>query len=155
MAAVISLKDVIEALEFTTDDATHYLDPDTGEIIMVTEEEREIVEEEDEESWDDLPEWQQEDLPRVRAILKNERALELPSRFDIHEWATMERFAQEQRSERARQGLLHAVHGAGAFRAFKNAIHLLGIEKSWYKFRDEALAQIARDWLEEHKLPYK
>lgn len=78
------------------------------------------------------------------------RALELPSPFDIHEWAIMEQFAQKQRNERARQDLLHAIHAAGAFRAFKNAIHLLGIEQSWYKFRGEALAQIARDWLEEH-----
>lgn len=155
MAAVISLKDVIEALEFTTDNVTQYLDPDTGEIIMVTDEDRQIVEEEDEESRDDVPEWQQEDLPKIRAILANERALELPNQFDIHEWSIMEQFAREQRSERARQDLLHAIHGAGAFRAFKNAIHLLGIEESWYRFRNEALAQIARDWLEEHKLPYK
>jgi hypothetical protein len=27
--------------------------------------------------------------------------------------------------------------------------------KSWYQFRDEALAEIARSWLEEHKFPYK
>ena len=122
---------------------------------MVTDEDRKIVEEEDEESRDDVPEWQQEGLPRVRAILENERALELPSKFDIHEWAIMERFAQEQGSERARHDLLHAIHRAGAFRAFKHVVHELGIEKSWYKFRDEALAQIAREWLEENKLPYK
>ena len=30
-----------------------------------------------------------------------------------------------------------------------------GLRNSWYKFRKEALAEIARNWLEEHKLPYR
>jgi len=40
------------------------------------------------------------------------------------------------------------------FRAFRIAIRRLGLEQSWYQFRDEALAEIARSWLEEHKLQY-
>ena len=27
--------------------------------------------------------------------------------------------------------------------------------ESWYRYRAEAIEQIARDWLEEHKLAYK
>ncbi len=34
-----------------------YLDPDTGEIVTVTEEERHLVED---ESSEDIPEWQRE-----------------------------------------------------------------------------------------------
>jgi hypothetical protein len=34
-------------------------------------------------------------------------------------------------------------------------IRQLGIEQSWYQFREEALAEIARNWLEEHELPYR
>jgi hypothetical protein len=34
-------------------------------------------------------------------------------------------------------------------------IHLLNIEQRWYKFRQDALEKIARDWLQEHNLPYK
>jgi hypothetical protein len=49
---------------------------------------------------------------------------------------------------------LNAIHGEGAFRAFRSAIRRLGLEQSWYQFRDEALAEIARSWLEEHKLQY-
>ena len=29
------------------------------------------------------------------------------------------------------------------------------IAQNWYQFREETLANIAREWLEEHKLPYK
>jgi len=94
-------------------------------------------------------------MPKIRAALEGDRWLELPDRFDIHEWSIMERFSRAQNIERIRSGLLHAIHGAGAFRAFRSAIQELGLEQSWYQFRDEALADIARSWLEEHQLEYK
>ena len=152
MASVISLREVIAALEAASDDCASYLDPDTGEIITITEEERHLAED---ESWEDAPEWQREMLPKIRAVLETDHFLELPDRFDIHEWSIMERFSPTHDNEQIRRELLDAIHGAGAFRAFRSAIRRLGIEQSWYQFRDEALAEIARSWLEEHKLPYK
>jgi hypothetical protein len=38
---------------------------------------------------------------------------------------------------------------------FRGLTRRLGIEQNWYQFREETLAEIAREWLEEHKLPYK
>ncbi|HKW32801.1 MAG TPA: hypothetical protein VJN92_07335, partial [Candidatus Acidoferrum sp.] len=78
-----------------------------------------------------------------------------PDRFDIHEWSIMDEFSRAQDSERIRQELADAIHGAGAFRTFRSAIRRLGLEKSWYQFREEAVAEIARNWLEEHQLSYK
>ena len=66
----------------------------------------------------------------------------------------MERFSRAQNIEQIRGELLNAIRGAGAFRAFRSAILRLGLEQSWYQFRDEALAEVARSWLEEHKLQY-
>lgn len=152
MATVISLREVIEAMEAANEECASYLDPETGEIITVTEEERELVEE---ESLEDVPEWQREMLPKIRAALESDRFLELPDRFDIHEWSIMDEFSRAQGNERIRQELADAIHGAGAFRIFRSAIRRLGLEKSWHQFRDEAVAEIARNWLEEHKLPYK
>ena len=152
MATVISLREVIEAMETTNEDCVSYLDPETGEIITVTEEERHLVEE---ESLEDVPEWQREMMPKIRAALESDRFLELPDRFDIHEWSIMDEFSRAQESESIRQELADAIHGAGAFRIFRSAIRRLGLEKSWYQFRDEALVKIARNWLEEHKLSYK
>jgi Uncharacterised protein family (UPF0158) len=152
MATIISLREVIEAMEITSDDCVSYLDQDTGEIITVTEEQRHLAED---ESLEDIPEWQREMLPKIRAALESDRFLELPDRFDIHEWSIMDEFSQAQDSERIRQELLDAIHGAGAFRTFRSAIRRLGLEQSWYQFREEALAEIARNWLQEHKLPYK
>ena len=152
MVNVIALREVVEAMEALSDDCVSYLDPDSGEIITVTEEERRLAED---ESLDDVPEWQREVLPKIRAVLESGRFLELPDRFDIHEWSIMEGFARGQDNDRIRQELLDAIHGAGAFRMFRSLIRRLGIEQSWYQFREKALREIARDWLEEHKLRYK
>jgi hypothetical protein len=67
----------------------------------------------------------------------------------------MKEFAEEQHSKKVRQELLEAIHGARAFRMFRSTIGRLGIEKNWYRFREEALAEIARDWLGAHELPYR
>ena len=152
MASVISLREVIAALEVASDDCTCYLDPDTGEINTVTEEDRQLAED---ESCEDAPEWQREMLPKIRAVLESDRFLELPDRFDIHEWSIMERFSRTQNNQQIGHELLDAIHGAGAFRVFRSAIRRLGMEESWYQFRDEALAEIARSWLAEHEIRYK
>ena len=151
MSKVISLSEIISALEAASDECSSYLDPETGEIILVTEEERALAED---QCWDEAPAWQLEMMPKIRAALEGDRWLELPDRFDIHEWSIMERFSRAQNIERIRSELLSAIHGAGAFRIFRSAIRRHGLEQSWYQFRDEALADIARSWLEEHKLQY-
>ena len=95
-------------------------------------------------------------LPKIsRRILESDRFLELPDRFDIHEWSIMDAFSRAQVREQTRQELLDAIHGAGAFRMFRGVTRRFGIEQNWYQFREETLAEIAREWLEEHKLPYK
>jgi hypothetical protein len=156
MAAVISLREIISALEAASDDLTSYLDPETGEIIAVTDEELALVENENENHCEDgIPAWQREMMPKIRAALEGDRWLELPDRFDIHEWSIMEEFSRAQNIDRIRSELLDAIRGAGAFRIFRSTIRRLGLEQSWYQFRDEALADIARRWLEEHNLQYK
>ena len=152
MSKVISLREIIAALDAASDDCTSYLDPETGEIVVVTEEERALAED---PYWEEeAPAWQLEMMPKIRGALDSDRFLELPDRFDIHEWSIMERFSRTQNIEQIRSELLNAIHGAGAFRAFRSAIRRLGLEQSWYQFRDEALAEIARSWLEEHKLQH-
>ena len=152
MSKVISLREIISALEAASDDSSSYLDPETGEIIVVTEDDIAVVEG---EGGEQIPTWQREMMPKICAALEGGRWLELPDRFDVHEWSIMEGFSRTQNIERIRSELLDAIHGAGAFRAFRSAIRRLGLEESWYQFRDEALAEIARSWLEEHKLQYK
>ena len=45
--------------------------------------------------------------------------------------------------------------GAGAFRHFKSAVRRLRIEQEWFRFRESALEEIAKAWLEENGIPVK
>jgi len=66
----------------------------------------------------------------------------------------MEQFANSVDDEEASDELLTALHGRGAFRYFKDTVRRLGIQQDWYRFRDEAFREIARDWLEAKGIPF-
>ena len=143
----------MEALDLPGEGWTAYLNPDTGEIVAISQEERRLVEEDIDP--DELPDWQQELLSKVREVLASDCFLRLPDRCEIHEWSIMERFAESRSIERHRDELLDAIHGTGAFRMFRASIRRLGIEDQWYRFRESVLEQIAEDWLDAHDVDYK
>jgi hypothetical protein len=149
---VVSLRDVVEALDLQSDELRSCLDADTGEIVTFSEEEASFAESDD---WEDAPEWMKEFLPKVKRALEDDRMLELPDRVHIDEWRMMQDFVEEQEQCKCRPELLSAVHGSGAFRRFKDAIRRLGLEDSWYRYREAAFEQVAKDWLEENKIPYR
>jgi len=151
MPAVISLRDVIEALDLQSDELSSYLDPDSGEIITFNEEEASIAER---DNWDDAPDWMRESLPKIKRALRDDRLLPLPDRVHIDEWRMMQDFA-EQCDCNARAKLADAVHGAGAFRLFRRTIEQLGIEEMWRQYRSKAMEGVARQWLEDNKLRYR
>jgi hypothetical protein len=154
MGVVVSLKDVVDAMDLPNNDWTSYLNPKTGEIVTVTDEDRQLVEDEDLDEAN-LPEWQRESLPRVRAALESDDFLALPDKFEIHEWAIMERFANSQVDEARRDELLDAIHGAGAFRSFRGTVRRLRIEEEWFRFRQSAFEGIALRWLEAHGISFR
>jgi hypothetical protein len=154
MAVVVSLKDVVEAMDLPNDEWTSYLNLKTGEIVTVTDEDRRLVEDEEVDE-EDLPDWQRESLPKVREALESSDYEPLPDKFEIHEWAIMERFSNDQASEEQRDELLDAIHGAGAFRMFKSTIRRLGIEDDWFRFRQSAFEDIAKAWLKEHDVSFR
>jgi hypothetical protein len=153
MAIVVSLKDVVDAMDLPNNEWTSYLNPKTGEIVTVTDEDRDLAENEDLDELD-LPEWQRDSLPKLREALESDEFLPLPDKFEIHEWSIMERFSNGQ-TNAARDELLDAIHGAGAFRSVRNAIRRLGIEEEWFRFRQAACEEIAKDWLQAHNIPYQ
>lgn len=154
MGVVVLLKDVVDALDLPNDEWISYLNPKTGEIVTVTDEDRQLVEDQDLDE-EDLPDWQRESLPNVRAALESGDFLALPDKFEIHEWAIMERFSNSQARATWRDELLDAIHGAGAFRSFRSAIRRLGIEDDWFRFRQSEFEEIAKGWLEAHDISFR
>lgn len=151
--AVVSLQDVIEALDVPSSEWAVYLNPSTGKIAIVTEDDRYALEEA--EDPEQLPEWQRELLPTLREAVESEDYLQLPDQFEIHEWSIMERFCYAEEDPARREELLAAIHGRGAFGHFRQTIQRLGLLEAWYRFREQAFERIAREWLEFHQIPYQ
>jgi hypothetical protein len=152
MAVIVRLEAVLEAMELPREWES-FLDPETGEIVSVSEEDRFVLEAE-EPDLVELPEWQQESVLQIRKVLDSGRALRLPDSFDIHEWDMMRRFSEARDDMDQRRELLDAIHGSGAFRMFKKTIAQLGLREEWFQFRDAEIRRIAREWLEGNEVPF-
>jgi uncharacterized protein UPF0158 len=64
----------------------------------------------------------------------------------------MQDFSYSVESDRIREDLLRAIHGAGAFRNFKDTLRRHRTELAWFPFRADALTQIALNWCEENRI---
>src|ERR1017187_25681 len=146
MAVTVQLKDIVEALEMQLDESSSYLDLDSGKVETVSHDLLSAAEESDEEP--DLPDWQKPEWEIAKRIVSTDRFKGLPTKYDVHEWEIMRDFADTVESEKVGEELLNAIHGAGAFRYFKDTVRRRGIETKWFEFRDEALKEIAREWCE-------
>lgn len=152
-APVVSLKAVIDEMDVIDDSHNVYINKKTGELVTLSDDE--IYELPDEPGHDDVPPWQKGMIEKKREILDSEDYLELPSKFEIHEWAIMENFCSSVTDPELRNELLTRIHGRGAFRLFKDAIHQRGLAEEWYRFREKAFEQIAIDWLDANQIAYR
>ena len=154
MSATVLLKDIVDALEMQFDESPSFLDLDTGQVETVS---RDLLNEAEEpgEEEPDLPEWQKSEWEIAKRVVSTDRFVKLPTKFDIHEWTIMEEFSYSVDSRPIQANLIHALHGRGAFRHFKDTVRRHGIEQDWFKFRDEALREIAIEWCEEHQIQWK
>jgi hypothetical protein len=153
MALPVNLKDIIEGLEFQSDEGSSHLNTATGEVVYVTEEELRAAEEE--EPLNHFPEWQHDAIRIAKDIVETDHYLQLPDRFEIHEYSIMERFCLSIDDEDMRDDLCDAIRGRGAFRRFKDRMQLYGMAEEWYRYRDAALREIAVAWCEAHGIPYR
>lgn len=91
MATKVSLSQVVEALELAGDEMSWFVHKQTGQVVMVSHEVMRLAER---DADPDLPGWQEEELHVARDVLESTDWLGLPSKFDVHEWEIMNRFAQ-------------------------------------------------------------
>lgn len=146
MKASVSLRAVIDGLQTVSSDIHAYLNPLTGELITLSDDDIRTVEREDDFS--KYPDWQQEMLRDTARVLSSNDFLELPSQFEIHEYDIIERFCEAVQNPGIRDMLLRKIRGSGAFQRFKETIEYYGIEEDWYRFKEQAYKEIAISWLE-------
>jgi len=154
MSIKVKLSEIIEGLEFQSDEARSYLNKEAGELIFISDEEIRVAEED--ASLENYPEWQHDLIKKAKEILEDERGIfiALPSRFDIDEYSIMEKFALSVNDEEISDYLYAAIKGKGAFRRFKDEVRRFGIEEDWNRYRDEKYKELAIWWCEENDIVF-
>ena len=148
----VKLSDLIEGMDFQSDEHSSLLNLTIGDVVSVTDEELRAAE--NDEPLENFPEWQHDAIRIAEEILETDHYLPLPDRFEINEYRIMERFCLSVDDEDIRDDLCNAIRGRGAFRYFKDRIHAYRIAEEWYQYRDAALREIAIAWCEAHDIPY-
>ena len=156
MAAEVELDVIIAALEMADDSISSYLDVETGEVHSITEEEFDLAED-PQTAIEDLPNWQREAVTLARSIQKQDgkRYMALPEKFDVHEWAMMDRFSMTLRDAQMRNDFHGGIRGAGAFRLFKHLLTEYDLWDAWNRFKQFELRQMAIEWCKENGITYR
>ncbi len=130
----VKLQEVLEALEGTGMEIEYYYDTKNQRILMIFD--RMVDGEENEELIEEISDGFIDEY------------ISLPGQYEINEYRMMEEFIYDLPAGKNQDALERAIRGKGAFRRFKAHLYDLGLEQSWYKFRDDSYEKIARDWCE-------
>ena len=155
MTVRVKLDDIMDCLECQSNESSAFLDKKTGKVVLINDYEMRAAE--DDEPIEDFPEWQQE-LVRIakekEIVAETGDYIQLPTQFDIHEYSIMEDFCLSLQDAKMRDNLYSLIKGSGAFRRFKDTVHEYGIADDWYKYRDNALREIAIEWCQENGIEF-
>src|SRR5580698_2121707 len=97
MTILVSIDELIDALEEESESQFGFLDRETGEIHVVSEDALSLSEPESESEADSipLPDWQKEEVELARRIQSSDRYLALPGRWEVNEWNIMSEFCDQ------------------------------------------------------------
>ena len=152
MKVIVSLKDVVNEMDLISDEHSAFLHRRTGELVTLSFDELSAAE--DDDDLNDYPDWQHEAIIKAKEVINSDDYLPLPSKFDIHEYHVIEEFCLSIEDDEISEDLSEKIRGRGAFRRFKDAIHMYGMEEQWYRFRQQEFEKIAMDWLEANEVPF-
>jgi hypothetical protein len=151
------LSDLILALEMPSEEFRTYFDRKTGAVVLVEETMLSRLEDGEEEDLDDLAEWRKVEYEVAKEIVSDNgsRFIPPPDKFEFHEYRVMEEFIRSMDDDEAADQLWQAIKGRGAFRYFKDTLHRLGIQQSWYDYLDEAQRKFVIEWAEENNVAFE
>ena len=97
----VSLDALIEALEIQSEQMRAFVNPETAEILLVSDEALEAA-----ESTDGASDVDETEYELARTVLTTPGILDVPDRFDIDEYRMMARFAKARPSAHERDVLI-------------------------------------------------
>jgi len=153
METRVKLSDIIEGMQFQSDESSSFLNNKTGEVVLMTDYAMQAAE--DDEPLEDMPDWEQELVAIAREIIaESSQYIALPTKYDIDEYSIMESFCMSMDNQEIGDILYDLISGSGAFRRFKNAIHKYDVADEWYTYRDNAMKELAIEWCRENNIEF-
>lgn len=148
----VKLDDLVSEIELQIDDTFTFINTKTGEVITLMREE--IGAAEDEKPLEKFPEWQRENIEKAISIIEDEDGVyvDFSLRNDLNEYEIMEEFIVGLKDQNIREELYEAIQGRGAFRRFKDGIIEHGVDKQWYKYKENKINELVIEWCKEHEI---
>jgi hypothetical protein len=161
----IDLAELGFAFESSSWAMSHYLDTETGAVVMVTEDTRHMLDDLNEmysgesellDNFDDivgrkgLTNEVKGDLRLAYEIEQGfgTRYVKIPETDSIEGYADMKAFIETVTDIRLQETLWHAMQGKGAFRRFKDVLLDHPSERDrWFAFKDAQVRERVLDWL--------
>lgn len=150
---MVSLKDIAENIGLSNPEMEAVLNLKSGKTFLISDEELSTAE--DDCELESLPEWQRDIIADVRDYLNNQDDyIVLPNQYEFGEYDVMDDFICSLPNTEHQNTLQEAIAGKGAFRRFKDQIAELGIAEQWYKYKDAALMEFAKEWAKENNVQF-
>jgi hypothetical protein len=151
------LSELILALEMPMEEFRTYFDRKTATLVSVEETMLSQLEDGEEADPDDLAEWRKDEYEAAREIVSDDgsRFIPPPEKFDFDEYHVMEHYIRSIDHDDAANQLWLAIKGRGAFSRFKDTLHRLGIQQSWYDYLEEARKKFVIEWAEENNVAFE
>ncbi len=165
----VDLDELAAAFDNSSYELTYYLDLETGNLELITDDTRRELEALDEPMEDGepsahetpspygagLPKWQQDALAVARAVEEGygTRYIVLPQVGSHEAYGDMEDFIATVGNPGLQERLYRAIGGRGAFRYFKDVLlDFPGERERWFAYRDERMRQRVLEWLEAREI---
>jgi hypothetical protein len=134
---IVSLDDVVNALEEIDQDSWGWLDRRTGKLIVNR----------DYESFGLQVDRETESDPRF--------CVDLPAQDELNEPDIVRAFCEHLPEGPAKRDLIKAIGGKAAFRKFKDAVLSHDLKDAWFDYRRAAFRRIAAEWCEANDIRYE
>ena len=122
---------IIEGMDRANVDEKYYLNIKNGRVFVSTE--SGIFYIDDAEKLDE-------------DILYTDDIISLPEKYEINEYKIIKDFIETIKNNQVKNQLSIVIQGNGAFRRFKDSCINFDIINEWYKFRDNAYHELAKEW---------
>jgi hypothetical protein len=141
----IELKAIVNGMEFQTDESQVFFNKTSGEILMITDEEMQLAKSKEDISG--YAQWMQDAVKIASTYLEEQdNYLELPTKYEFHEYSVMEDFIVDLSNDEQRDELYQQIKARGAFSNFKRGLARFSLEDEWYEYRENAQLKLAKQW---------